>query len=158
MSTSLALICTIWDSQNFFRDNSTNIWRYLYSQTPPHDFYCHLPIRNQTNLFNYYFFERFPVLFPRPVPIPGSYVSETFSLTRHAKCTFKSDIILGRLFSFQGAWESIPSPIQLFSAPYTTKFPNFYLLFLFLIYSVASNPIASLTAWIAHLINLLAAC
>lgn len=66
MSTSLALICTIWDSQNFFRDNSTNIWRYLHSQTPPHDFYCHLPIRNQTNLFNYYFLSVFLFSFPDP--------------------------------------------------------------------------------------------
>ena len=72
------------------------------------------------------FFERFPVLFPRPVPIPVSYVSEAYALTGHARCIFKPGIILGRLFSFQGSWESIASPIQLEAILYTTTFENFF--------------------------------
>lgn len=76
-------------------------------------------------IYSIYYLSVFPVFFPRPVPIPGSYVSGTFALIRYAGCIFKPDIILGRLFSFQGAWDFIPSPIQLFMPAYTTTFESF---------------------------------
>ena len=57
---------------------------------------------NQTIIFDLRF-EHFPVFFLRSVPVPGSNISGTFSLTGHAGCIFRSGITLSRVFTFQGA-------------------------------------------------------
>ena len=62
---------------------TAQIYGGICFQTPPYDFYCHPPIMD-SDKFIRLLFERFPVFFPRPVPIPVSYVSEAFALTRHA--------------------------------------------------------------------------
>lgn len=90
---------------------------------PPHCFYCH-----QYDEIRQWFLFKVSCSLPQIRSCTGFRITGTLPLTGRAGCTFKPDITLGRLFTFQGAQEFLtPSHIERKTALLQRRISNFFI-------------------------------